>query len=280
MDIETGKEKYTPLTISSNLLLKKYIGLFIFIIVLILSIIGLGISEAVIFSEGTNYPSGDCGIFPTNITSFSPKKDLTSLWKWTYNFSINNKKGKIQRVCPSLKNEDTNIFYDGHLVARSMGEILSTVSKTHIRDCHGNVIYVVRTGNLFDTIINGNKIYVSYELRDKSEKNILGYVSGTNLINNDIKITSSKTGETVAKLYRNKFSLVWNWDIDIIDPDDEAANPIALSALAGQVSFGENNSGKKHSDNDTCNTYFYVVAYIFLGIGILIPVSIYLYFKK
>ena len=224
--------------------------------------LGFGISEIMIYTEGVKYPGGECGTFPQNMTSITATKNIWSQWKWKYDFD----KGKIEQACPTLKH-DLNIFYDGKLVSRSKGEIFSTVSKTTIYDCDGKKIYQTRTGNLFDTIVNGNKIMVSYELRDRNEK-MLAYVEGKYLLTDEINVISTRTNKVVAKLSRNKWNLKWKWDIDIIDFEDEASNPICLLTIAGQRSFGEND--KK---TDGCNHYFYGVAYSFLVMAVIIIIT-------
>lgn len=228
----------------------------------VLCIFGLGISEIVIYSDGTKYPGGECGMFPQNMTSITATKNIWSQWNWKYDFE----KGKIEQACPTIKH-DVNVFYDGKLVSRSRGEIFSTVSETTIYNCKGNKIYQTRTGDLFQTIINGNKIMVSYELRDRDNK-ILAYVEGKYLLTDEISIISTRTNKVVAKLSRNKWSMKWKWDIEIIDVDDEASNPVCLLTIAGQRSFGEN--AKK---TDGCNNYFYGIAYFFLVVAVVIVVT-------
>lgn len=225
-------------------------------------IIGLGISEIVIYTEGTKYIEKECGTFPQNMTSITATKNIWSQWHWKYDFE----NGKIEQVCPTVKHS-VNIFYDGKLVSRSDGKIFSTVSETTINDCNGKKIYTTRTGGLFQTVVNGNKIMVSYELHDKNGRT-LAYVEGKYLLTDKIEITSTKTNKVVAKLSRNKWSMKWKWEIEIIDPQDEACNPISLLTIAGQRSFGEN-----EKKTDGCNNYFFGVAYFFLVIGVIIVMS-------
>jgi uncharacterized protein YxjI len=225
-------------------------------------LIGLGISEIVIYTEGTKYIEKECGSFPQNMTSITATKNIWSQWHWKYEFE----NGKIEQVCPTVKHS-VNIFYDGKLVSRSDGKIFSTVSETTINDCNGKKIYTTRTGGLFQTVVNGNKIMVSYELHDKNGRT-LAYVEGKYLLTDKIEITSTKTNKVVAKLSRNKWSMKWKWEIEIIDPQDEACNPISLLTIAGQRSFGEN-----EKKTDGCNNYFFGVAYFFLVIGVIIVMS-------
>ena len=127
------------------------------------------------------------------------------------------------------------------------------------------VIFTTRTANLFQTIINGNQIFVSYELRDASGDTTLGYVAGTHFFSDNIQITSAATGNVVATLTRNTLSIKWVWEISIAEPSDPAAHPLVLALIAGKKSFSDD-----PNSTDVCNNYFWGVAWTLVAIVSLI----------
>ena len=168
-------------------------------------IIGLGISVAVIYGQRNNYlsDSTECPTFP-NITSFTAKKKFNQ-WHWTYKFEDFN--GKIQMACPAA-NRDANVFIGGKLIVKSDIKTLSLVDKNNIRDCHGNIIYVSRTSGIGETLINSNGIFVSFELRDANEENVVAYIEGEHIFNDEFDVKDTN-GEVVAHLKRNIFAAPW-----------------------------------------------------------------------
>lgn len=223
-------------------------------------LIGLGFSEYFIYSSGHGYPGGTCGQFPKDLTSFTATKKIFSQWKWTYEFEEFD--GKIEQVCPSSQ-RDVNVIVGDKLAVRSDGKILSTVSKTYINDCDGKRNMTMRTGGIFDTIINGNKIVVSFELRDNSDK-IVAYVDGRHFFNDNIDV-KNVDGFVVANMRRNKFSTSWKWIFTISIPNHPGSDPRVLSMIAGRKSFGDDDE-----KTDICNQYFTQVAWTFLFCGICI----------
>lgn len=230
--------------------------------------VGLGISVAVIASNGYNVitsGSKSCPVFP-NITYFTADKQIFKQWHWTYEF--NEFDGSIQQMCPTTQH-DSVIYLNGEPVVRSDGKILTVVSKMNVMDCNKNIIFVVRTGNAFETLVNGNKIWVSFELRDQNKGEILAYSETTSFFTDDIRIKDIY-GSTVAKLYRNKLTLSkWQWEINIYNINHPAADKRLLSIIAGKQSFDE---GK---ETDICNQYvlgvgIVVIILVAVGIGLII----------
>jgi len=235
-------------------------------IAIFLAMLSFGIAEIVIYkkSKETTSPSTSCPVFP-NVTTFSLEKQILSQWHWRYDFS-DDLDVNIQQSCPTTTH-DSILYIDGQVSAMTDGKFFSTVSKTYIKDCHGNVIYVVRTGDLFETIINSNQILVSYELRDNND-NIIAYVAGNNFIDNNMDITDIY-GNNVANLNRPLSSLYLDWTINIYNTSSPGADPRVLTLLAGKKSFSDNS--KK---TDICNNFFWGVAWTFLAIGIIIFIGI------
>jgi len=231
-------------------------------ICLVLAVVGFGISVAVIYSQGNDYThdSESCPTFPTR-TSFKAKKVFNPL-HWTYKFEDID--GKIQMTCPAT-NRDANLYIDGKLVVRSDIKSLSLVEKNNIRDCHGNILYVSRTSDFGETLINLNGISVSFELRDANEENVLAYIEGNNFFENNFDIKDAN-GNIVAHIKREVFSIPWYWEFTIIDATSPGADMRVLSLLAGTRSFEK--SGK-NDNGDVCNQYFWVT-----GILVLIVVCI------
>lgn len=231
-------------------------------LIVISAIVGIGISITTIYANGTSYLSEDefCGVFPANLTSFTVVKDIWAQWHWEYDFK--EFEGSIQQQCPTGKHS-VNVFVSDSLSVRAERQIFSLYDEADIKDCHGNLLWVIRTGDVWDTIINGNKIKVSFELRNAAN-NLLAYSTGTNFLSNEIVI-NDLDGNQVAKMEKQFFEIPWHWDITITDHTHPVADPRVVSAIAGLVSF----SGKQ---TDSCNNYIIygiitlvVIACIILG---------------
>lgn len=253
------------------------------IIVCILIFIGFGASVAAIYDEHQKLTKGsnNCPQFPANLTSFTLEKQLSSQWHWTY--GISEFSGSVQLLCPTTQ-YDTGLWLDGSFAAYVDGKILTTVSRSNINDCHGNRLYVTESGSSFQTLINGNNMFVSYVLRDVNVDVTLAYVSGTHLFEDTINIQAID-GITVASMTRNLISLRWMWDISIYDIKHPGADPIVLALLAGKRSFYDSHDSNGNHKGDMCNSYFWPVAWImvafvsFVGVIILIVSSCVIYEK-
>ena len=188
-------------------------------------------------------------------------KELSSQWKWTYK----NRDIKIQLLCPSSRH-DTNIYYNDTYVGGTDIKIISAVTETLIIDCHGTPLFFLRTGNLFGTIINGNKILVNYEVRD-AEDTIIAYSTGKHFITDEIELLDANREFTIATLTRNTFSTKWIWKIHVNSFFHEASDPLVLFSIAGMRSF----AGK---GTDGCNTFYWWSLYLTIITGILFIIGL------
>jgi hypothetical protein len=130
-------------------------------------------------------PVGSIGVTDEQLqsfgTSYTFRKKLVYQWHWTYVLE-NDKRWRIEQLCPTLKHDAKLVFdHDNRIAALSdhkiyayEGSVWNTISKMLIRDGSGNVIYVVRSGNLFQTLVNRNKIWVTLEIKDGNDDLLLG----------------------------------------------------------------------------------------------------------
>lgn len=167
-----------------------------------------------------------------------------SFWRSTYVF--NEFDGEIKKSCPSFR-QKVDLLIGGKLDSIIKSSVISLVSRSELQDCHGNVLYVMKTGNSFQTIVNNIKISVSFELRDKEDKETLAYISGNHFWGDKIDVMDPD-GKVVARLEREMaiFSKR-EWKVETIEPNAPGANPRVLSMIAGQRTF---------SENDFCNSMF------------------------
>jgi len=245
---------------------KKY-AIYCIMFLGIVTYIGLGISLIVIGNNPYTSQNIECPTFP-NTSMLVAKKEIVSQWAWKYIYQSMN--GYFKQYCPTTQH-DVDIYLNKQLVARSDQKIISTVSMNYIYDCHGDIIYVMRTGNAMETIINQNKIITSFELRDKSDKEVLAYVEGESFFS-DLITVSNIDGEYVAQLYRNRITThEWVWEMTRIK-EHSGADPIIMSIMSGKRSF----QGDK---TDICNSYFYEIFIIEMIISVIIILSVIIIFK-
>jgi len=239
-------------------------------------IVGFGISEIVILTNGKNYVgnSQDCPIFP-NATSFVAEKKIFSQWHWKYGFVDFD--GSIQQHCPTIEH-DVDVYINGHLLGRSDGKIFTTVTLTYINDCHGKTLYAMRTGDAWEALINGIRIVVSFELMDPTQTDVYAYIEGKSFFDDsfDIKDTS---GNIVSHMDRQYFENPWTWRFTRYDTNHAGSDPLVMSIIAGHQSFTDDKDS-----TDACNSYFYDVGYILIAVlGLIFLVAcviLYFVFKE
>ena len=203
-----------------------------------------------------------------NETNIVLKKTLNQ-WHWTY--KDNNR--KFEQLCDTWKH--SSIFYaDNDIVSTYNNKIFNIYQRSYLKNYKGDVINIVDSGSVWETVINQQKIKVSYLIYDKDE-NIIGYVSGINFINNEIIIKDIYGNDKVkAKRNRLKASL-WNWEYTQYD-----GNTFSLPLIVGissKVSFDG-------SDTDICNglyqASFIIMITISFCIFLIIIYSLWNYYKN
>ena len=246
----------------------------ILIVTSILVTIIFGISNLVIFSDGTKYTDlhTKCKTFPPGIPEVDADKIISSQWHWTYqkNNNYNNitYQISIEQKCPTLTH-DANIYMNEELVSRTDGKIITTTSTVNINDCHGDTFFIFKASDIGQVILNKNKIFVNKQVEDLN-KNILGYVKGEHFFaNNEISIIDPY-GNTIADISRNKLSFNWVWKFKIYNYTSPVSDLRLLASIAGKQAFGEDDD-----TTDVCNNYFWylsfmliaIVLFVFIGIG-------------
>jgi len=227
-------------------------------------LIGLGIFAIVTYTQSVNWktaPEVMCPSFPKNITYYEARQDLFSFHA-TYNF-LPFFNGKIQFVCASY-NLDVKLLMDDQFAARTNRKIMSTISESEILDCHGDVIFVTRTGDAWDAIINQMKVSISLEVH-APDGDVIAYVQGTHFFDDDISLVDLD-GETVAVLHRSFMSFPPLWSFTVYQPDHSASDPRLLGVLAGMRHWIGKNP-------DSCNRTFWGVIWTWLVIGIIIALA-------
>lgn len=249
---------------------QRIIAISAFIVFLIL--VGFGASVAKIYDDRNYYiPSHEsCPTFP-ELNEFEAVKHYDQ-WTWRYKVRNDVYNARVEHYCPTAQH-DTNVFINGKFAGRSDGKIATTVSKTYVRDCHGKKKYVMRTGNTFETIVNMNKIFVSFELREYNNKSsgdqndVIAYVEQFNFFTNEYTI-KDKFGTSISKLYMNKYQAQWwTWEFTIYNQSHPAGNPLILLMIAGKSSFSEttkDDEGNEKYNTDICNSYFWTTSLIII----------------
>ena len=233
------------------------------IIFVIVGTLGLAIYSLILWVDRDTYPEGECGTFG-NITSYTMNKDFSAwsnIWHWKYS-SVNGNAYFVQR-CPTFTH-DADIYNNGKMVARTDGKIFSLLAKYYIRDCHGNEKYYVEAGDLFQQIINSNKIWVSMVIYFTNQT-VHSYIESTIFVTGTVNIKDS-SGNTIAHIDKSINNMLWQWNYMILQPN--YINMDMLIAITSKLSFipsfadkmfdvvANNNKGDDSSKTDVCNSLF------------------------
>jgi hypothetical protein len=243
-----------------------------FITSLVALIVGFGAAELGIYVNGKNEKigSGTCPEIITTsnstlnqnepITYFELKKDLSFgglLWRWEYNGPIGSHQIKLKQSCPSLTH-DVLMYIDGSLTARTNGKILSTTSTIEVYDCHQNQIYTITTGSFWITLLNTNRIQVSFHLQD-IKGNTLLYVAGTNIFTLMTHYSfMDSNGIEVAYADKDVRTFPWTWKVNLRHPESSILDVRVLSLVFAHASFSEGGTNSNGKDTtDSCNGFFF-----------------------
>jgi hypothetical protein len=234
-------------------------GVLILLIVSAIIAISFGI-PAIVFYENRSPKKENAKIRTSDFgKEYVFEKELLSQFHWTYALKSNNDY-KIEMICPTITRKDAKLVKNGNIISYSDGQIyaydesiFNKISKMNIRNPHGKTIFIVRSGNLFETIINKNKIKVSLEVRDENNT-VIGYSKETNWgVEQKIKIKNIY-GDNVIKFSRNKLKLSeWKWKIEEIDESSnykELKDPRMITMIIGRISFHDEDK------TDGCNKLF------------------------
>lgn len=264
----------------------KFTAILIFLGLLILFLIGSAIADLVIIGESNNISYShdkSCGmdLKNTNETKITLEKELLSQWNWRY-----DKSGmSVEQICGTSYQHDATFYVGGVLTSYSFERFIIPyvyIYDTKIYDCHNDHIYTIKTGSVWDIVVNEMKINVALTIQNSSGS-VICYASGTNFINNNFDIIEASSGITIANLERDYFDVPQKWVFTTLNNrtfgDSEATDLRWMVLLGGKISFSD--SGKK---TDGCNNFVFGTGYtwvlllllLFLGILYCYKSSIYL----
>lgn len=250
---------------------------YISIIFFIVCLLAFGFSVVGIISNGTKERtiSGDCSMTPANVTYFELTKSVFSLWNWKYDTSINGHSVLVRQACYSI-NHDVLMYTNGGLSASSDGKVLSTTSDVYINDCHGDRLYKITTGSFWITLLNTNRIAVSFVIEDR-RGNVVGYIDGVDYFLYLTKYSIKDiNGVEIVLAHKDITSFPWKWKITIRDPTSPLGDIRALAIIFAHTSFSEGGTDSKGNHVDTtdiCNAYV-----LWTGITVCIVLGLLLVF--
>eukprot|EP01138_Halocafeteria_seosinensis_P002496 gb/GECG01002553.1/.p1 GENE.gb/GECG01002553.1/~~gb/GECG01002553.1/.p1 ORF type:complete len:369 (+),score=39.80 gb/GECG01002553.1/:1-1107(+) len=233
-------------------------------------------------SESTPHPPPDFG------DAYEFQKQLWSQWHWTYGLKSsqgNHTEGwKVKQLCPTFKHDaeledeegDLVAYSDGKLFAYD-GKVTNVITKLIIKDSTGTPMYVVRSGDAIETVVNANKIYVNLQIRDGQDDLLLGFSEKWNWGFGSKTTVKDSNDIDQFTLERNKLSVKeWIWNVRV--KGDTLVDPRLVAMLIGKSSFSSNGEDK----TDLCNSAFnalYVTSIVLLSLFafILVIVGIGLY---
>jgi flagellar basal body-associated protein FliL len=238
---------------------------FISIIIAVITVVVIGTTFfviAAVYRTSTPLASDECDRYnfviknTTVPTQFTLTKNLLSQWHWRYTIDDETLKhygfssGTTDLMCKGsfVRKYDTLMTINKKAVAYTVGKIFTVTSENVVKDCNGEILFTVKTGNALQTVLNNNvKIFTFFQILDPTN-NVIAYIDKTTFLNHDIEI-KNLNGVTVAKMYLNKITLKkWKWDITVIDVSTPAADFRLLNLIAAKTSFSENTESV-----DMCN---------------------------
>lgn len=230
--------------------------------IIILSL-GFGIYATVLYAKRNDFKSDNyiCGSYE-NITSMSMSKNILSIWNWKYTSSY----GYFEHMCPTFTH-DANIYRGNQLAMRTDGKIFTVKSKVNLRDCHGNIKYIMETGSPWETLINKNLIWVKLLLKYPNDT-IIAYVSSTIFITGNIEFRNIND-TLIASAEKIIEGIHWQWNYKIYSEEIDLS---AIIAITAKISFNPSafdyvNNNKEN--NDGCNKFFmasWIISIILLGL--------------
>jgi uncharacterized protein YxjI len=260
---------------------ENFIYLSIFILIG-LAIVGLGFSLVGIAVDGqkARFDPGVCpniDINQNNITDFELKKQLSisGEWHWTYSDPIGPYSIKLQQVCYSIEH-DVIMSINGHVSLTTDGKILSTTSKIYVNDCNGDHVYTITTGSFWLSLLNTNRIEVSFQLQDRFGQTLM-YVAGTDYFSIMSKYSFVDiNGTELASVEKDITIFPWTWKFHIRQPNSPVLDLRVLALVAAHSSFSEGGTDSNGSHVDTtdiCNNYIFWTA-IIVGITGFVYIAI------
>lgn len=240
------------------------ISLLVFVAV---ALAGLGIADAVIYSRRISIPSNlrsnSCQMFAPNQTTYVLEKNVWSQWNWFWHLDGYNDDTGVQMQCPT-STYDSAFMVDGRANVATNGKMWSTESTTDIYDCNGNHIFTINSGNIWQTLVNGNGIYVKYQIIPINyNSSYVGYVAQENWFGSSVTIYDLYQ-QPITTMTWNALSTTWKWNIQLSNSLHPVANIRLIGLIAGKTAFSSGGG------SDLCNQFFWAVAYLWFAVFALI----------
>jgi hypothetical protein len=253
-----------------------------------LGIVGFGAAEIGILVHGKAVKTSSASICPeiaestlqggsTNITYYELKKSITSLWNWQYADPLGDHSIRMEHACPSVEH-DVLMYIDGGLAARTNGKMFSTTSVIEVFDCHNQQIYTITTGSFWITLLNLNRIAVSFHLQDMTGKTLL-YVPGTDFMVMSSYSFMDMNGTEIVYAQKDIRTFPWTWKVNIRHPESPVLDVRALNLIFAHASFSQvislNSKGDQTYTTDWCNSFFVIAGIVDLCVlGVFVVIMI------
>lgn len=247
------------------------------ILLLVVAAIMGGSALAIWLQRNHNLSNSEACPIPPQLSKVTAVKQIWDQTHWMYRVQQYN--AYFQLYCPTTQ-YDVNVFISDKLAMRSNGKFVTVTTTTHILDCHGNIKYTTRTGNAFQTFINGNGIFVSFELRlGGTNGEIVGYAEEKNFFSNDVQIKDIH-GNLVTEMHRNLVTVSpYSWEYDIHNLTHPAGDILLLMTISGKISFSDSHNSKGQQTADICNNWFWTASYMSIiilgGIAVVFLIGVY-----
>lgn len=250
--------------------------IFIIIEILIVCTLALGIYVTYEYFRRDMYEDNSyiCGNF-NNITNLTIVKNAC-LWDWCWHWTYIFTTGYFVQRCPTFQH-DISIYNNDSLVIRTDGKLSTSLSKIQIKDCHGDVMYTIKFGDMFQTMINSNKIWTSLIVKNTKDE-IFTYATA-NIFTAGTIVLYDIYGNSIACISEDITTDDWKWTYDIYNKS--LIKMEVLIVITAKLLFSpieENND-----QTDICNKFFLgagITALILLCVLCLVGVFMILTYHK
>lgn len=201
------------------------------------------------------------------------QKKIADQWQWKY-VGDNNKFLHARDTWA----HDALFFTDGYLVGYLDNKILTGLQKSYLKNWNGDLLYEIRAGSPWEALINQNKIWVSWLIKNPNG-DVVGYVKtdvgGDGWISNEFELREVNDNVVITGKRPLVTGKEWEWTLS---QKDGNTFPLVLAeAMAAKISY---NGKAIPISTELYQASFWIMVFSWPLIGICLALAIYYQIKE